>query len=180
MTSQFSLFSDHIITEYSDLNDFMEKINHHNVFQGHGYLQENTHRYHFFHLDEIYATKEIKIDEKSAYKYIGLYQLKSNFFDSSFFLDSYQHHFRNFELKIPVEIKLFNYAKETKLLISHKDKIDLLYTCTLQKDQEGIFSHLEAKNYPSIDEVLKKLKMEEQLEKNLALILARKKTKLKK
>jgi hypothetical protein len=170
----FTDFYKHIEKEYLNKNIKL-------WFDGEGYFSFSKEtikeEFYLFSLNNVlYASSVLSIN---SYKiFIGIIEFTNDFITSDYFkklTPGYYKKYKSFEASVNIELKIYNYEKEHKLLFSKADKVDLLFSQHLiYKDDTVVF---EVKTSPSLKATIDWQKKVNKINEKMEKILAEKKLK---
>ena len=153
------------INSFNSLKDFLDSIQLPSKFYGAGSFEINDSRYSIITLNNsVYLVEERKIN--NSHKFETIHELEKTFLMSSLFTRGRQIgeiKYHNFDTDLDVEIKLYEYSNEKRLIINPLNKIDLLYSIHLHHDDEQGLT-FDMKSYPSLEPVIKMDKMMKKLD----------------
>lgn len=142
------------ISEYEDVVTFYESVETPTYvpFEGTGtfWLSDVPN-------DFIVIDKDVVVFLQDRDNYLkGIVRLDMSILDSTTFKDAIEAdciHYKDFELEIMAEVKMYQHTEEVELVISPSKKIDLLKKISLYIAENGI--KYKGQDFASVDEVLK-------------------------
>lgn len=108
----------------------------------------------------------------------GIWRLDMSLLDSDAFRDGIQADcivYRNFDLEIMSEIKMYEHAEETELIIAPSKKIDQIKRISLYLDGAGV--KYKGEDFASLNEVLKSERVAQLMEARINKLMESKKKK---
>lgn len=155
---------DFFINSFKSFNEFLQSLQLPSKFYGTGVFEINDSRYSIISLNNsVYLVEERKTD--NLYKFETIHELAKTFLISSLFTRGCQIgeiKYNNFDTDLEVEVKLYEYSNEKRLVINLLNKIDLLCTVHLYTEADGLI--FDMKSYPSLESVIKMDKIMKKLD----------------
>lgn len=162
-----------IIRSFNDVKEFFSSLPVKSAFHGAGTLLQNEKqcKYSMLALNEnVYLFKEV--GSGNNFTFDTIHELEKTFLKSEFFKKGRQYgqfNYSDFETDLDIEIKLYEYSNEKRLIINPLNKIDLLYSLHFH-EEENATTKFEIKNYPSLENVIKMDKMMKKLNARITSI----------
>ena len=145
MFEQFGFFQEFIVKTwgtYSEFVDYMNRENDEIFFEGESTIQKIylidgvrfTDAYVFFKLNGKYYASLFKEDRevRNSIYFDGISEMSNIIFKSEDYLEllrkSSKNRFKDLGIGIPIDLKCYIYQDEQKIIMSQKDKIDMLYS----------------------------------------------------
>jgi hypothetical protein len=155
-----------IIRSFNDVKEFYSSLPTKSLFHGAGVLLQNEKqcRYNMLAVNEsVYLFKEV--GSANNFIFDTIHELERTFLKSEFFKKGRQYgqfNYSDFETDLEVEIKLYEYSNEKRLIINPLNKIDLLYSLHFH-EEDGDQIKFDLKKYPSLENIIKMDKMMKKL-----------------
>lgn len=158
---------DYFITRsFKNVKEFYLSLPEKSLFYGSGILLQNYEKCKYSILslnNSVYLFKEV--GAANIFTFDSIHELEKTFLNSEFFSKGHEYgklNYSNFETDLEVEIKLYEYSNESRIIINPLNKIDLLYSIHFHKEDNNKIN-FDFKRYPSLENVIKMDKMMKKL-----------------
>lgn len=157
MFEQFGFFQEFIINTWGTYSEFVDFINEEEtetLFEGEATIQKTylidakkfTDTFLFFKLNGRYFCSIFKEDrqEHGVIYFDGISEMSEILFKSEDYLElirrSSKNRFKDLGVGIPITIKCYTYQDEQRIIMSQKDKVDMIYLQKMFLDENDNFS----------------------------------------
>lgn len=164
--------------EYEDVISFYNSFEtpHYLPFEGMGSFWLSGVNNDFLVID-----KDVILFKQDKNNYLqGIWRLDINILSSDSFRDAIQADcvfYRDFELELMAELKMYEHAEETELIIAPSKKIDQIKRISLYLADNGV--KYKGQDFASLDEVLKRERIAQLMEARFNKFIQDKKDKKK-
>lgn len=166
------------IAEYEDVISFYDSFEtpHYLPFEGMGSFWISGVNNDFLVID-----KDVILFKQDKDNYLqGIWRLDINILSSDRFRDAIQADcvfYRDFELELMAELKMYEHAEETELIIAPSKKIDQIKRISLYLSGSGV--KYKGQDFASLEEVLKRERLSQLMEARFNKFIQDKKDKKK-
>lgn len=156
MFEQFGFFQEFIIDTWGTYSEFVDLINEEEevLFEGESTIQKTylinglkyTDTFLFFKLNGRYFASVFKEDrnDHGVIYFDGISEMSEIIFRSEDYLElirrSSKNRFKELGVGIPIDIKCYTYQDEQRIIMSQKDKVDMIYSQKMFLDENDNFS----------------------------------------
>lgn len=156
MFEQFGFFQEFIVKTWGTYSEFVDYINNEYdevLFEGESTIQKTylvnnirfTDTFLFFKLNGKFYTSIFKEDrdEPGVLYFDGISEMSEIVFKSEDYLElirrSSKNRFKDLGVGIPIDLKCYTYQDEQRIIMSQKDKVDMIYTQKMFLDENDNF-----------------------------------------